>query len=294
MSEQKHELIEVLGRQSMMNTEEFWDILSTTIVPSEFSANQTMVFLAICHSLNLNPINGEIHPMLHKGRVQPLVGIDGWVRRANDHKQFDGMDVSLSESGTECTVSVYRKDRSHPVTITEYLAECKKDTGPWKSHPKRMLRHRGIIQAIRLAFGSGGAVDEDDRHYFEAVDATVMGTPVDPDVSGRVEALREAIGEAVGEPEPNLFKTEPQTSCNAADCRKRLVRLCEGCGRHFCEDHWDKDTSQCFTCEAIDKTSDEEPAQVDEADVTPDPNKYPQNPGKDPMEKDEPDTLPWD
>jgi hypothetical protein len=48
------------------------------------------------------------------------------------------------------------------VTVTEYLAECRRDTGPWKSHPRRMLRHKAMIQAARLAFGYGGIYDQDE------------------------------------------------------------------------------------------------------------------------------------
>jgi hypothetical protein len=57
---------------------------------------------------------------------------------------------------------VHRKDRSHPVEVTEYLAECRQGTDPWKKWPARMLRHKAAIQAIRYAFGFSGIVDPDE------------------------------------------------------------------------------------------------------------------------------------
>jgi len=43
------------------------------------------------------------------------------------------------------------------------MAECKRDgVGPWKSHPRRMLRHKALIQCARLAFGYTGIYDEDE------------------------------------------------------------------------------------------------------------------------------------
>jgi hypothetical protein len=42
------------------------------------------------------------------------------------------------------------------------MAECKRGTGPWQTHPKRMLRHKAMIQCARLAFGYGGIYDQDE------------------------------------------------------------------------------------------------------------------------------------
>ncbi len=54
------------------------------------------------------------------------------------------------------------KDRKHPVKVTEYMAECKRPTQPWQSHPKRMLRHKATIQCARLAFGFVGIYEQDE------------------------------------------------------------------------------------------------------------------------------------
>jgi hypothetical protein len=42
------------------------------------------------------------------------------------------------------------------------MKECKRDVGPWKTHPKRMLRHKALIQCARLAFGFVGIYDQDE------------------------------------------------------------------------------------------------------------------------------------
>jgi hypothetical protein len=43
------------------------------------------------------------------------------------------------------------------------MAECRRDgVGPWKSHPRRMLRHKAMIQCARIAFGFVGIYDEDE------------------------------------------------------------------------------------------------------------------------------------
>ena len=57
---------------------------------------------------------------------------------------------------------VYRKDRSRPTKVTEYFAECARATEPWKQFPRRMLRHKAVKEAVRVAFGISGITDEDE------------------------------------------------------------------------------------------------------------------------------------
>ena len=54
------------------------------------------------------------------------------------------------------------------------MSECKRaGVGPWASHPKRMLRHKAMIQCARLAFGYGGIYDQDEaERIVESIDAT--------------------------------------------------------------------------------------------------------------------------
>ncbi|WP_407254507.1 recombinase RecT [Escherichia coli] len=77
-------------------------------------------------------------------------GVDGWSRIINENQQFDGMD--FEQDNESCTCRIYRKDRNHPICVTEWMDECRREpfktregreiTGPWQSHPKRMLRHK--------------------------------------------------------------------------------------------------------------------------------------------------------
>jgi hypothetical protein len=42
------------------------------------------------------------------------------------------------------------------------MSEVNRGTQPWKSHPRRMLRHKALIQCARIAFGFAGIYDEDE------------------------------------------------------------------------------------------------------------------------------------
>ena len=130
--------------------------------PEQFGA-----FLLVAREYGLNPLVKEIYAFPSKaGGIQPIVSIDGWLRMANDHEQFDGIEHQdhLDPEGNliSITAKLHRKDRSHPTTVTEYLAECRQGTEPWKKWPARMLRHKATIQAIRYGLGFSGIVDPDE------------------------------------------------------------------------------------------------------------------------------------
>jgi hypothetical protein len=111
--------------------------------------------------------------------------VGGSARIINQHANFDRMEFSASDKfmelpgakpcpeWTECVM--YRKDRSHPIAIREYLDEVYREpftgnkdgrnytvNGPWQTHTKRFLRHKTMIQASRLVFGFVGITDQDE------------------------------------------------------------------------------------------------------------------------------------
>lgn len=137
------------------------DTLKATAFKGQVSDAQMTALLVVANQYGLNPWTKEIYAFPDKNNgIVPVVGVDGWSRIINTHPQFDGMD--FQQDAGECTCIIYRKDRSHPIKVTEYMDECKRGTGPWQSHPKRMLRHKAMIQCARLAFGYGGIYDQDE------------------------------------------------------------------------------------------------------------------------------------
>ena len=125
--------------------------------------SELLALVVVANEYRLNPFLREIYAFPNKGGgIVPVVGIDGWLRIINEHPQLDGMDVAVSDDGSHATCKIYRKDRTRPTIVTEFLDECRRNTDPWKQSPKRMLRHKVIIQCARIAFGFSGIYDEDD------------------------------------------------------------------------------------------------------------------------------------
>lgn len=123
----------------------------------------------------LNPLTKEIYFMRTKaGAIQPIVSVDGWIKKCNEHPQFDGLELTdqRDDDGAlvAMTIAIYRKDRSRPTKITEYLAECKAAGGPvWKTSEARMLRNRTICQGARIAFGFAGIMENEEFEQWQAM-----------------------------------------------------------------------------------------------------------------------------
>lgn len=132
----------------------------------------------------LNPLTKEIYFMRDKhGKIQAIVGVDGWIKKCNEHPQFDGIefDDNLGNDGKAISIkaTIFRKDRTRPISVTEYMAEClqtRDKAGPWQSHPNRMLRHRSLIQCARVAFGFAGIMDRDEFDQWMLRDVTPGAT----------------------------------------------------------------------------------------------------------------------
>lgn len=136
-------------------------VLKATAFKGQVSDAQMSALLIVANQYRLNPWTKEIYAFPDKNNgIVPVVGVDGWSRIINENPQFDGMDFQQDEES--CTCIIYRKDRTHPIKVTEYMSECKRAAGPWQSHPKRMLRHKAMIQCARLAFGYVGIYDQDE------------------------------------------------------------------------------------------------------------------------------------
>ena len=168
------------------DAQEIVSVLKATAFRSdkgEVSDAQLAALLIVAGQYRLNPWTKEIYAFPDKKNgIVPVVGVDGWSRIINDHPQFDGMEFRVSENMVrmpganvdahewmECII--YRKDRSRPTVVREYLDEVYREpfkgqygvvAGPWQTHTKRFHRHKTSIQSARLAFGFGGIFDQDE------------------------------------------------------------------------------------------------------------------------------------
>ena len=177
-------------------------VVMQTLMPSGNAPSREHVaaFLLVAKEHGLNPFTREIFAFPAKGAIQAVVSVDGWMKLINSHPQFDGMkfhDAFDAEGRLlAVTCSMYRKDRNHPVEVTEYMSECKRGTDTWKQWPARMLRHKAAIQAARYAFGFAGIMEPDEAERMvdiHAGDSVANIPPANPTGDERKQRHDDAL-----------------------------------------------------------------------------------------------------
>jgi phage recombination protein Bet len=219
--QQKLSLVAAMAAKFAMEPRPFLDAVKSTVFPDQgrnATDAQVAAFLAVAHEYGLNPFTRELFAFPTKGGgICPIVSIDGWVSLIVRHPQYNGMELKfdMGQDGKpiSCTCTIFRKDIEHSVPITEYFAECRRNTEPWNQMPMRMLRHKSIKEAGRVTFGFSGIMDEDEAG--DIINVTAESTVLERSTEGRTERLKDKIGAKKAEkpteptPEPPAEPTAP-------------------------------------------------------------------------------------
>lgn len=142
---------------------EMIDTIKQTVAKGATDA-QLKMFIEICRTTGLNPFLKEIWYVAEKGII--MAGRDGYLRVANEHPMFDGIESRVERDANDKPVkaicSVWRKDRSHPTTCEAYLSEYKKSSPVWTQYPSAMLMKVAEVLALKRSFSINGVVSEEE------------------------------------------------------------------------------------------------------------------------------------
>jgi phage recombination protein Bet len=169
----KSALVALADRMGVEGDALFLGSLKAVAFKSPNATNEQLLALCVvANQYQLNPFLKELYAYPDKGGgIVPIVGVDGWIRIAVSHEQYDGCEVRFSDETTLwngkqvpiwCEVTMYRKDHSRPRTHREYFEEVQRNTDPWKNQPRRMLEHKAFIQTARNTFGFAGIHEPDE------------------------------------------------------------------------------------------------------------------------------------
>lgn len=170
----------------------------------EVSNEQMAALLVVADQYGLNPFTKELYAFPQEGGIVPIVGIDGWARIINERPELDGIEFedvgktntigkAQKSSPEGITCIIHRKDRDHPTKVTEWITECYRDTKPWNEMPRRMLRHKALVQCARIAFGFVGIYDEDEGARIIEGDVVIVNTDGTPFTGGTASAVNDAL-----------------------------------------------------------------------------------------------------
>jgi len=222
---QSANILNLMAAKYHLDPEKFKQTIKATVLrPGKDGRVATdeefMAFLMVANKYNLDPFTNEIYGYpAKKGGIIPVIGVDGYVSKICNHQEFDGMEFSFSEENTVpeggkecpvwCEVKLYRKGITRPVVIREYIDEVYRTaisayTGPWQTHTKRMLRHKTIIQAGRVAGFLTGVYDEDEAQRI--IEAEYADQPTGKPAVSMPQAKKE-LQPPAQEPAPSTEET---------------------------------------------------------------------------------------
>ena len=249
--DQQHKVPSILNSMATrygVTVAELDETIRFTIMDPKSTYAEYLSFLSVAKEYGLNPLTREIFAFAKKGGgIVPVVSIDGWIRIVNEHPELDAFEFEEhnDENGklVSTTCRIFRKGRSLPIVITEYLDECIRSTDPWKM-ARRMLRHKAFIQCARYAFGFSGIYDEDEgndmsdgaRRRSSGPTPKPPGTPphdantgeiIDAQAreinAGEEEAKEPAPKEEPPKEEPPKEDPKPETKPKKAEAKKEAA-----------------------------------------------------------------------
>jgi len=192
-------IVAIMAAKQNLSELQVWNTLKNTcfkVKDREATNEELLALMVVANRYGLDPFLNQIYAFpSKKGGIIPVVGIDGFIALALAHPDYDGFELTYSEDIVEVDkdakpcpewieAKVFKRGQTYPVTVREYVDECyqsKQSKGgynsPWQTHTKRMLRHKTLIQAFRVAFGFTGLFDEDEALRIknqEAVEAEMV------------------------------------------------------------------------------------------------------------------------
>ena len=210
-----NDVVFALAEQYGMTPDSMYNTLRNTVFKDARNDDEFFALCLVAKQYKLNPLLKQIYAFPSKGGgITPLVGVDGYISVMNRQQDFDGIDFEFAKEEVPignppkklpawCEARIKRKSCSTPVVVREYMEECFRGTDPWRSHPRRMLRHKALAQCVRLAFGMSGVYADPDDAEPVAVQATVQ-----QDVNAMIDQAVEA--QPAPKPEPKKAPAKPQ------------------------------------------------------------------------------------
>jgi len=157
---------------------------------------QLKVFLEVCRSTGLNPFTREVYYVADKGLI--MAGRDGYLRIANEHPMFDGMETTVERDDKKipikATCTVWRKDRSHPIKCEAYYNEYVKSSPVWQTYKSAMIGKVAEVLALKRSFSINGVVTEEEmgQQYAPPVNAAELQLAEGIDTGGHPVGTKEA------------------------------------------------------------------------------------------------------
>lgn len=148
--------------------------------------------------LDLDPLAKQLYMIDTSHGPRLVIPIDGYLRIMLRHPRYVSHTVietnDSNGNAVSATIKIFTKEQVGaglpPFEHTEYMSECKGNSGPWRSHPRRMLKHKVVSQGVRYCFGAY-LPDEDEWKRAAEVEGGALPDKSVSGLAGLTATLRE-------------------------------------------------------------------------------------------------------
>lgn len=190
------------------------DLIRSTVATAA-TDDEFRAFLYLSKEYNLDPLKKEIYFIKYGGKSTILTSRDGYLKIANLHEQFDGLESDVVYQGDKLTkredgsllieygehhlvfdktklsgafANVFRKDRSKAITVFVSIKDYYKRGAPiWEQYINAMILKVAESMALKRAFVISGLVTK------EEIEKDEMDLSIDIDPNLATEAQKKAI-----------------------------------------------------------------------------------------------------
>ncbi len=235
----KPKLSDALAERLMIDKAELLDIVRRSVIQvgrNDDPPTNAEVYhvLSVMMKYELDPWMKQIHAFRHEGRLNVMLGYDGWVDMANNPKrnaqrsnkylgatyEYGPMQDPPEHGAKKChewvSCTVESTGRK-PTTVTAYLDEWyvpmprSGRQGPWQKYTKNRLRQKAFCMAMREHFGIA-LMDPDD---YEQIQMMRYHEAQYQDVETKTERLADKTEERLksifdGEPDGDAGEPVPE------------------------------------------------------------------------------------
>src|SRR5215510_14084361 len=114
----------VMARHLSVESDKLLNTLKETVFKGASEA-ELLSLIVVSNQYGLNPMLKEIYAFPNRnGGIIPVVSVDGWISMVNRQPTLDGLEFDPCDDKdgkpVACTCTIYIRDRSHPVRVTEF------------------------------------------------------------------------------------------------------------------------------------------------------------------------------
>lgn len=225
---------------SRYDDQKMLDTLKQTVAKGSTDAEFKM-FIEVCKSTGLNPFLKEIWcavPMKdgqrsQYGAVLIMAGRDGYLRVANDHPAFDGIETRVerdekTKTPIKAVCTVWRKDRTHPTICEAYYSEYYKPgyggkPSIWDTYKSAMIGKVAEVLALKRSFSINGVVTEEEIGEQEPLGSREAQKAVATEKLAKLKGEPPPVHDAeFVEPQPEMAEPPAKISFKALESFKDI------------------------------------------------------------------------